>query len=428
MKDIQVILLSYSNSNALQQALTSLNLIINRVKEVVVIDIPDLLLKVADSFTTQVKIEYVKLNNNDLGRVLNNYIKELSCEYVLFLYDQDYLNSNTTEIQLELNNEKQVMTYQSTIKNITIQRPFFVKTYFLKQNIFFQDNEVPFKEAILPSWLSVVSHYHLILENRGIISQYSKDASTSNIEKIKFIERYQLKIPNHIAQPSVAVMVSNYNMANYVGTAINSCFLQSSPPEQILVVDDGSTDESYKILEKWIYHPRFKLLTKENGGKARALNELLPYIETDFIVELDADDWLDPDAIFVIRDYLRSLSDDVAVLYGNLRAWKQVNPEKVKYKGIRKGSQVFNKMELLSYTFPLGPRVYRTLPLKENKGFPIIDFENGRMYEDVSILNHLLRENRLLYKDFTVYNVREHELSITKKNPSGWSDFLKLLN
>ncbi|WP_416435265.1 glycosyltransferase family 2 protein [Priestia megaterium] len=428
MKDIQVILLSYSNSNALQQALMSLNLIINRVKGVVVIDIPDFLLKIADSFTTHVKIEYVKINNNGLGKVLNNYIKELSCEYVLFLYDQDYLNSNITGIQLDLNNEKQVMAYQSTIKNITIQRPFFVKTCFLKQNMFFQDNEVPFKEAILPSWLSLVSHYHLILENRDIISQYSKDASTSNVEKIKFIEKYQLKIPNQIAQPSVAVMVSNYNMAKYVGTAINSCFLQSSPPEQILVVDDGSTDESYKILEKWIYDPRFKLLTKGNGGKARALNELLPYIETDFIVELDADDWLDPDAIFVIRDYLRSLADDVAVLYGNLRAWKQVNPEKVKYKGIRKGSQVVNKMELLSYTFPLGPRVYRTLPLKENKGFPIIDFEDGRMYEDVSILNHLLRENRLLYKDFTVYNVREHELSITKKNPSGWRDFLKLLN
>jgi hypothetical protein len=428
MKDIQVILLSYSNSSALQQALTSLNLIINRVKGVIVIDIPDFLLKVADSFTTQAKTEYVKLNNNHLGKVLNNYIKELSCEYVLFLYDQDYLNSNITEIQLELNNEKQVMTYQSTIKNITIQRPFFIKTYFLKQNIFFQDNEVPFKEAILPSWLSLVNHYHLILEDRGVISQLSKDASTSNVEKIKFIEKYQSKVPNQIAQPSVAVMVSNYNMANYVGTAINSCFLQNSPPEQVLVVDDGSTDESYKILEKWIYHPQFKLLTKKNGGKARALNEILPYIETDFIVELDADDWLDPDAIFVIRDYLRSLADDVAVLYGNLRAWKQVSPEKVKYKGIRKGSQVLNKMELLSYTFPLGPRIYRTLSLKENKGFPIIDFEDGRMYEDVSILNYLLRENRLLYKDFTIYNVREHAFSITKKNPSSWSDFLKLLN
>ena len=428
MKDVQVILLSYSNSSALQQALTSLNLIINRVKGVIVIDIPDFLLKVADSFTTQAKTEYVKLNNNHLGKVLNNYIKELSCEYVLFLYDQDYLNSNITEIQLELNNEKQVMTYQSTIKNITIQRPFFAKTYFLKQNIFFQDNEVPFKEAILPSWLSLIDHYHLILENRGVISQLSKDASTSNVEKIKFIEKYQSKVPNQIAQPSVAVMVSNYNMVNYVGTAINSCFLQNSPPEQVLVVDDGSTDESNKILEKWIYHPRFKLLTKKNGGKARALNELISYIETDFIVELDADDWLDPDAIFVIRDYLRSLADDVAVLYGNLRAWKQVSSEKVKYKGIRKGSQVLNQQELLSYTFPLGPRIYRTFSLKENKGFPIVDFEDGRMYEDVSILNDLVKKNRLLYKDFTVYNVREHESSITKKNPSSWSDFLKLLN
>ena len=83
---------------------------------------------------------------------------------------------------------------------------------------------------------------------------------------------------------------------------------------------------------------------------------------------------------------------------------------------------------MLSYIFPLGPRIYRTFSLKENKGFPIIDFEDGRMYEDVSILNDLLRKNRLLYKDFTIYNVREHELSITKKNPSTWSDFLKLLN
>ncbi|MDF2013235.1 glycosyltransferase family 2 protein [Priestia megaterium] len=428
MKDIQVFLLSYSNSRALQQAITSLQFIIQRVKGITVIDIPDLLLEVFDSFTTQPAAEYVKLNNNNLGKTLNDYIKELSCEYVLFLYDQDYLNENITEIQLELNNEKDVMTYQHTIKNKTIQRPFLVRTCLLNQNSFFQNDEVPFKEAIMPSWLSQVDSSYVIPTGKSVIGQLSKDATTSNFEKIKFIEKYQTNVSNPIIQPSIAVMVSNYNMADYVGTAINSCFLQSSPPEQVLAVDDGSTDESYKALEKWIYHPRFKLLSKKNGGKARALNELLPYIETEFIVELDADDWLDPDAIFVIRNYLRNLADDVAVLYGNLRAWKQMSSGKVKYKGVRKGSQILNKKELLSYTFPLGPRIYRTFSLKENKGFPIIDFEDGRMYEDVSILNDLLRKNRLLYKDFTIYNVREHELSITKKNPSSWSDFLKLLN
>lgn len=428
MKDIRVFLLSYSNSRALQQAITSLQFIIQRVKGITVIDIPDLLLEVFDSFTTQSAAEYVKLNNNNLGKTLNDYIKELSCEYVLFLYDQDYLNQNITEIQLKLNNEKNVMTYQHTIKNKTIQRPFLVRTCFLKQNMFFQDDEVPFKEAIMPSWLFQVDPSYVVPESRGVIGQLSKDSTTSNFEKIKFIEKYQTNLSNSIIKPSISVMISNYNMADYVGAAINSCFLQSSPPEQILVVDDGSTDESYKVLENWIYDPRFKLLSKKNGGKARALNELLPYIETEFIVELDADDWLDPDAIFVIKNYLRNLEDDVAVLYGNLRAWKQMSSGKVKYKGVRKGSQVLNKKELLSYTFPLGPRIYRTFSLKENKGFPIIDFEDGRMYEDVSILNDLLRKNRLLYKDFTTYNVREHKLSITKKNPSTWSDFLKLLN
>ncbi|WP_377520492.1 glycosyltransferase family 2 protein [Priestia megaterium] len=428
MKDIRVFLLSYSNTRALQQAITSLQLIIQRVEGITVIDVPDFLHEVLDTVTPQPEVEYVKLNNNNLGKTLNDYIKEESCEYVLFLYDQDYLNKNITEEHLGLNNEKNVMTYQYTIKDKIIQRPFLVRTCFLKQNLFFQNNEVPFKEAIMPSWLSQVDPSYVVPGSKSLISQLSKDATTSNYEKIKFIEKYQTNLSNSIIKPSIAVMISNYNMVDYVGTAINSCFLQSSPPEQILVVDDGSTDESYKVLENWVYDSRFKLLSKKNGGKARALNELLPYIETEFIVELDADDWLDPDAIFVIKNYLRNLEEDVAVLYGNLRAWKQTNLGKLKYKGVRKGSQVLNKKELLSYTFPLGPRIYRTFSLKENKGFPVIDFEDGRMYEDVSILNTLLRKNCLLYKDFTIYNVREHELSITKKNPSTWSDFLKLLN
>ena len=428
MKDIRVFLLSYSNTRALQQAITSLQLIIQRVEGITVIDVPDFLFDVFDSVTTQPEAEYVKLNNNNLGKTLNDYIKEQSCEYVLFLYDQDYLNKNIMGEQLGLNNKKNVMTYQYTIKDKTIQRPFLVRTYFLKQNMFFQDNGVPFKEAIMPSWLSQVDPSHVVPEGRSVIGQLSKDTTTSNFEKIKFIEKYQTNVSNPIINPSVAVMISNYNMADYVGIAINSCFLQSSPPEQVLVVDDGSTDESYKMLERWIYHPRFKLLSKENGGKAKALNELLPYIETEFIVELDADDWLDPDALLIIRKYLRDLNDDVAVLYGNLRTWKQLRSGDVKYKGIQKGKQVLNQKELLSYTFPLGPRIYRTFALRDNNGFPITDFEGGRMYEDVSILNDLLKKNSLLYKDFTVYNVREHELSITKKNHSNWSDFIKYLN
>ena len=106
----------------------------------------------------------------------------------------------------------------------------------------------------------------------------------------------------------------------------------------------------------------------------------------------------------------------------------QESPYNVKYKGVRKGKPITNKNELLSYLFPVGPRIYRTSALKDNNGFPIIKFEDGRMYEDVSILNDLLKNTRLLYENFTVYNVRVHEFSITKKNHPNWSDFLNYLD
>ena len=139
------------------------------------------------------------------------------------------------------------------------------------------------------------------------------------------------------------------------------------------------------------------------------------------MLELDADDWLDPDAVFVIKSYLKTLPLNTSVLYGNWRYWRQPSTEDVKFLKIQKGEPVNNQTELLSYIFPLGPRVYRTSALTEIKGFPTIDFE------DVAVLVQLLKKHEFLYKDFTVYNIRKHSNSFTKKNHSTWSDLKKFL-
>jgi len=426
MKDIHVLLLNYSNSATLRKALNSLSFIQHRVRDITVLREKNSSLQL-DISTINQETKYVPLVQNDLGKTLNNYIQELSCNYVLFLYDQDYLNSNIKNINLQLYDKRYVLTYPYAFKGKIIQRPFLIRTSFLKKTNFFSKYQIPFKEAILSAWLSRLEKSYIVNGNGDFINQRIKEDTTNTRQKLNFIEKYQYDLEQRINTPSLSVIISNYNMVQYVGTAISSCLLQSSPPEQILVIDDGSTDTSYKEMEKWKGIPIFKLFKEENRGKARSLNDLLPHIETDFVVELDADDWFDPDAFSIIRNHLRDILDDVAVLYGNLRIWKQIRLGNVKYKGIKKGKIVSNKRELLSYPFPLGPRVYRTSSLKRNNGFPITKFEGGRMYEDVSILNELLKESRLLYKDFTVYNVREHELSITKKNRGNWSDFIKYL-
>ncbi|MFS2173867.1 glycosyltransferase family 2 protein [Priestia megaterium] len=427
MKDIHVLLLSYSSSNSLKQALTSLNFIRNRIKDVTVVEEHNVSLRLSLPSINK-EIKYMKLIGEDLGVSLNEYVYNLPCEYVLFLYDQDYFNSNIKDTKLELCGNHYVMTYPYIIKGLVIQRPLLVKTSFLKQVNFFSKYQVPFKEAVLPSWLSRINKSNIIVVRGDFVSQTVKNTSKYIIQKLNFIEKYQYESESDGNLPSISVLLANYNMADYVGIAINSCLLQSNPPEKILIIDDGSTDNSYKELEKWKESPEVKLFEQDNKGKAKALNNLIPYIETEFVVELDADDWFDPDAFSTIKKHLKNLPDDVGVLYGNLRNWVQESPYIVKYKGVRKGKPITNKNELLSYLFPVGPRIYRTSALKDNNGFPIIKFEDGRMYEDVSILNDLLKNKRLLYEDFTVYNVRAHEFSITKKNHPNWSDFLNYLD
>lgn len=309
-------------------------------------------------------------------------------------------------------------------KQEVVQHPLLVRTSYLKHHKLLSDAQLPFKESLFPAWLSTVDNSFKLISD-GLISSVKKNSTTNKVKREEIIQKYKFKKINTDA-PALSVIIANYNMEKYVNTAIASCLLQSEQPEQILIMNDGSTDHSFQQLEKWNDGAQIKVFHKQNGGKARALNDLLPHVSSDFILELDADDWLDPDAVSVIKKQLIDLPKDTSVLYGNLRKWKQLEGE-VLFKGVAKGKEVNGRTELLSYRFPLGPRIYRTDSLKEIGGFPVIAFKDGRLYEDVSVLLQLSKDSQLKYHDFTVYNVREHKDSITKSNLSSWKDFLSKL-
>lgn len=428
MKDIHVLLNGFTQASTLKQTLTSLQLISQRVNGVTVLwEGDDASIKETSSFLRH-NISYFKKYDEETDETFHSHIGSISSEYLLILNHGDYINAKIKKVKLELKNNQNLMTYFYRVKKKSVQYPFFIKTSFFNRINVLLKYKFPFNEAMLSALLLFTDKSEIVPVHEQIISHINKAESVLALQKLHFIEKYRnLSIQEENA-PSLSIMIPNYNMSEYLGIAISSCFLQGTPPDQILVIDDGSTDQSNKELEKWGAFPKIKIFRKDNGGKARALNDLLPHIETDYVLELDADDWLDPDAVSVIRSHLKTLPKDVAVLYGNLRTWKQRGPDLLTYKGIQKGHPVEDKKAFLSYKFPLGPRIYQTAALKQNNGFPIIPFENGRMFEDVSILYQLLKSGRILYKDFTIYNVREHELSTTKRNRTDWNDFLKYLN
>ena len=95
--------------------------------------------------------------------------------------------------------------------------------------------------------------------------------------------------------PLCSIIVSSYNKEKYVGLAVDSALSQTWPGTEVIVVDDGSTDQSVSVLEK--YGDRIVLIRKGNGGQASAMNRGFQASRGDIVFFLDCDDLLDPDTV-----------------------------------------------------------------------------------------------------------------------------------
>lgn len=92
-----------------------------------------------------------------------------------------------------------------------------------------------------------------------------------------------------------SIIINNYNYARYLGKTIESALGQTYPDCEVVVVDDGSTDESVEVIRG--YGARVVSILKSNGGQGSAMNAGFSKSRGDLILFLDADDWLEPNAV-----------------------------------------------------------------------------------------------------------------------------------
>src|SRR5215212_6403385 len=95
-------------------------------------------------------------------------------------------------------------------------------------------------------------------------------------------------------QPLVTVVIPCYNQAHFLGEAIESVLSQSYPHGELIVVDDGSTDETSEVASRY---EGARLIRQENRGLAGARNRGLGEAKGEYVVFLDADDRLLPGAL-----------------------------------------------------------------------------------------------------------------------------------
>lgn len=94
---------------------------------------------------------------------------------------------------------------------------------------------------------------------------------------------------------SVSVVICNFNYGQYVSEAINSALNQTVAAKEVIVVDDGSTDQSRDVIRS--FGDRVQFVAKENGGQMSAYNAGFDLVTGDVVIFLDSDDCLLPAAV-----------------------------------------------------------------------------------------------------------------------------------
>lgn len=97
------------------------------------------------------------------------------------------------------------------------------------------------------------------------------------------------------ALPLISVVINNYNYGRYLAQAIRSALAQTYAHCEVIVIDDGSTDDSLAVASK--FGDAIKVVAKPNGGQASAFNRGFAEAAGEWILFLDADDELYPEAI-----------------------------------------------------------------------------------------------------------------------------------
>jgi hypothetical protein len=200
--------------------------------------------------------------------------------------------------------------------------------------------------------------------------------------------------------PMVSVLMSVYNDERYIAWAIRSVLAQARCDWELLIGDDGSSDLSAdtaaRVEDNRIQVKRFR----QNRGKAHVLNDLMQHVQGKYVIELDADDWLSPDALQTLVSSMEEADENTGLLTGPHYLWSKVAQGDVMYKGIVLESCSIHGVNPV----PPVPRFFRTSAIHKVGGWPTSDVSSGRLFEDIAICSMLLQTHIVKRMNQPVYH------------------------
>ena len=203
----------------------------------------------------------------------------------------------------------------------------------------------------------------------------------------------------------ISVIIPVYNVEEYLSECIGSVLNQTYKDLQIICINDGSTDNSLKILNDYaVKDSRIVLVSQENQGVSTARNKGINVAEGEYITFLDPDDWFEPELIEFALKAINNSHSDIAIFCPNYlkNNKKEINKEQLEYLSEAKEKRYKHyRNNLVNYSWD---KLYRTDFIKKNN----IKFcEQIDQTEDVLFSLECLSHNpKIEYIPKCLYNYR----------------------
>lgn len=215
--------------------------------------------------------------------------------------------------------------------------------------------------------------------------------------------------------PKISVIVAAYNVDKYLERCINSIVSQSLKDIEIIIVNDGSTDNTRSIIEKFQKNDkRIIVINQDNSGISKARNIALSKATGEFVLFVDGDDWIQHDSLSKLYNLAKIEKADV-VCFNFFYAYKDKNIICNDFKMFDKlNSHEFIKATLL---LDIAPVVWAKLLRREFLVDNMIKCPEGVAYgEDMATsVNIALNSKKVAFLNEPLYFYRQREDSITKE-------------
>ena len=212
----------------------------------------------------------------------------------------------------------------------------------------------------------------------------------------------------------VSVIVPMYNVRDYVGQCLDSLAKQTLPDLEVIMVDDGCTDDTPDIASSFCktYPERFRLLHKQNGGLSDARNYGIPHARGEYIAFLDSDDFVEPE----LYEKLAEVMDegcDAAVT--DIEYWYEDPAKRFIMKGLTDWkAETVQKRAMLSPMFAWNKMYRRSLFEQQGFRYPLKTW-----YEDIPVTTMIFaRAEKIGYLEECLIHYRQREGSIMSSQAS----------